>query len=367
MNKVRLGIQTVFIGLMFYIGYRHQIVGGGPSGAPPLDAYCPFGALATLPTYITTSNFLQKTASSNFWLMLALIITTLFAGAVFCGWICPLGGLSDWFYKIRQKFFVRKIEIPPQTAKVLSYGRFIMLGGIVYFSWVLNRLWFEEYDPYKQIFHLNVESITGWLIIFGFVSISLLVERAWCRFLCPLGAFAGLISRFSVFQIERDQYCINCKKCDRTCPSGIEVSQITRMEDTSCSKCLQCVSVCPVKSLEVRAGFSSVLSKVKPLTFALVSVAVFVGIVGAAQMSGFWNAKSPSIKAVAQLTSVSEIKGWMKWSEVIAVFGVNEEQIITELGLSETLNRNKTIKEIGKEYGFSEEKVRQAIEKYRNH
>jgi Fe-S-cluster-containing hydrogenase component 2 len=241
-----------------------------------------------------------------------------------------------------------------------------MLAGIVYFSWVLNQLWFEAYDPFKQIFHMNVESTIGWFIIAAFVVISLVIERAWCRFLCPLGAFAGLISRFSIFQIERSNSCINCNKCDHECPMGIAVSKITRMKDTRCIKCLDCVSVCPVKSLEIRSGVAGIYSKIKPITLVLLSIMFLTCTVGMAQISGFWNAKNPTIKTVSQITNPNEIKGWMKWSEVISTFKINEKQLNIELGLSENINGNKTVKEVRKEFDISEEKLRQAIEKSKN-
>ncbi|MBP2634442.1 MAG: 4Fe-4S ferredoxin [Firmicutes bacterium] len=239
-----------------------------------------------------------------------------------------------------------------------------MLAGIVYFSWLLNQLWFAEYDPFKQIFHMNVEGTTGWLVIAGFVIISLITERAWCRFLCPLGAFAGLLSRLTIFEIERDSTCINCKICDRKCPVGITVSEITRMRDTRCIKCMECVPVCPVQSLEVKLGINGVFARVKPLAFAVMSVVMFTLIVSTVQLSGYWNPKSPSIKAVSQITNPSEIKGWMKWADVVDTFKVNEQMLTKELGLPENMDRNKTVKQINKEYNISEEKFRQAVAKF---
>lgn len=364
MSKIRLALQTGFMILAAYLGYRHQVLGGGPGGVPPIDAYCPFGGLETLPLYLTTGSFLQKTAPSNFWLLVAVGVTTLVGGALFCGWICPLGGLADWLYKLRQTVSNRKVDITPSVARPLSYGRFATLAGIVYFSWLLKRLWFEEFDPYKAIFHMNVEGATGWLIIGSFVAASLLVERAWCRFLCPLGAFNGLLSRFALFDIERDSACIHCGKCDRACPAGITVSEAQRLQDSRCVKCMQCVETCPVSALSVKAKVGG-LPNLKPLAAGVLGVVLFLGIVGAAQVSGQWNAKSPSYRVAAQITDPSEIKGWMKWSEAAAAFNVDEKQLLAELGLPEQLDRNRTVKDIRGEFGVSEEKFRQAVAKLR--
>lgn len=37
--------QVSVVGLTVYLGIRHQIVGGGPQGAGPIDSYCPFGGI----------------------------------------------------------------------------------------------------------------------------------------------------------------------------------------------------------------------------------------------------------------------------------------------------------------------------------
>ena len=365
MKTVRLTFQTGFMAFAAFLGYRHQVLGGGPAGVPPIDAFCPFGALETAPLYLTTGSFLQKTAPSNFWLLGAIVLVTLLFGSVFCGWICPLGTLSDWLYKFRKAIFPNALAISAKVTDILSYGRLLTLAGIVYFSWLLKKLWFEEYDPYKTIFHMNVEGATGWLIIGMFVVASLMVERAWCRFLCPLGAFNGLLSHFSFWNIERDQAtCIHCNKCDRLCPTGILVSDKERLTDSRCIKCMQCVDACPTKALSIAPANKS-FPVIKPLVAGVVGVVLFLGVVAAAQVTGGWNAKSPSYKVAAQITHPSEIKGWMKWSDAAAAFQVDESVLLSELGLPQTVDRNRTVKDIRKDYGLSEEAFRQTIEKLR--
>ena len=365
MNRIRLLFLTVFIFIAAYLGYRHQVIGGGPAGVPPIDAYCPFGALETLPLYLTTGSFLQKTAPSNFWVLAAVLAGVLFAGAIFCGWICPLGALAEWLYKLRLLFYKQKLEIQPRLAVWLSYGRFAMLAGIVYFSWILKRLWYEEIDPYKTIFHMNVEGLTGWLIIAAFVCASLMVERAWCRFLCPLGAFIGLGARCSAFKIERSMACVHCHKCDVVCPAGITISEAARLRDTRCIKCMQCIAHCPVGALTLRSRLKGLVGTLKPLTTGIIGVILFVGVLGFAQLSGAWNAKSPSIHATVQLMYPAEIKGWMIWSEVAAAFDIEEKTLLQELGLPENLDRQRSVKSIRGEYGISEKVFRQAVETLR--
>ena len=367
MEKFRYGIQATFIALMAYIGYRHQVVGGGPTGAPPLDAYCPFGAVETLLTYVTTGDLLAKISYSNLWIFGALVIVILVSGAVFCGWMCPLGGLSDWLYQVRRRFYQRKLEFSPRVTQILSYGRYLLLVTIIYFSWKFSRLWFEEYDPFKLIFHFNVETATGWFIIGLFILLSLLIERAWCRFFCPLGGIVGLLAKLSWFKIERNNdSCINCKKCEKVCPTVVAVQQVHVVNDTRCIQCFRCVEACPIKeTLRIKSRMNGIMSNLKPMTVAFLSVIIFASILISIQASDKWDVKSKSIKSVNQITETKDIKGWMKWQEVITVFGVDEQKVAEELRLPAEFDHNKTLKVLGKEYNFDEEKAREAIQKFR--
>jgi len=80
-------IQAVFVAIVAYVGVQHFVIGGGPTGAPSFDAFCPFGGVASLWSILTTGSMLQKTNLSNLVLLLATLATALVAGRFFCGWI----------------------------------------------------------------------------------------------------------------------------------------------------------------------------------------------------------------------------------------------------------------------------------------
>lgn len=365
MNRIRYTVQTVLVLLMGYIGWRHQIIGGGPQGTPPIDAYCPLGAIEALPTLISNGQFIDKIAPSNLMILASLLLAIVITGAVFCGWLCPLGAIGDWLYALRKKVFPYKWELSPAVAWVFSYGRFVLLIAILYFSWAQSKLWFETYDPFKQIFHMNVESATSAAAISLFLLLSMAIERFWCRFLCPLGAVIGLFSRFSLLVIKREPArCIRCGKCDKNCPAGISPASNQTVNDSRCLSCYQCVASCPVESaLAVKSRFSCFNYQFKPLSAALVGILLFVGTLTVINATGNFSAYSPNAKPVAQITATTEIKGWMKWNEVIDKFQVDEQQLMEELKLPASFDRNRSLKSLGQEFGFEAETVRDLIDK----
>ena len=76
---------------------------------------------------------------------------------------------------------------------------------------------------------------------------------------CPIAWISGLLNRVSFFKIKRDsKSCLNCGLCDKSCYiasinpkySLYKKNKLDPGENFSCSKCLECVSVCPNNSLK---------------------------------------------------------------------------------------------------------------------
>jgi polyferredoxin len=70
------------------LAFTHQQY--GIEKASPIHAYCPFGALEGILTYIFSGQFITKLYRSNFILFAIFSILTIFFGRVFCGFFCPL-------------------------------------------------------------------------------------------------------------------------------------------------------------------------------------------------------------------------------------------------------------------------------------
>jgi ferredoxin len=86
----------------------------------------------------------------------------------------------------------------------------------------------------------------SWLILAVFamaVLLNLVIPRFYCRFICPLGAFFGIISRFSIWRIGKTKAeCINCGVCEKACEGGCEPSGNIKIAE--CVLCFNCRDDC---------------------------------------------------------------------------------------------------------------------------
>jgi len=252
---VRRFVQLSFVALVLISATLHFTDKGN---YPSVDTICPFGAVETLWTYMTTGQFLAKTALPNFVLAAGLLVGTFIVGGAFCGWICPLGTLQNFLNWLRQKLHLPTIKVPDNVDAVLTYGRYVVLAIIIYMSASTATLWFAAYDPYRTIFSLhwffdfNIAEWFTYALAAAIVVGSLFIPRMWCRYLCPLGGLISVVQRISPIKIYRDEdLCIDCNLCNKACPMHLPVAT-SQSVGGSCIACLECVEHCPVKgALEI--------------------------------------------------------------------------------------------------------------------
>jgi len=258
MSKKLRGIsQLFFVVLVSLISLNHFLVESGIEipfiGSSSLHSICPFGGIEAIMALVFSNVMISKIHESSFVLTGIILILGILFGPVVCSYICPLGTIQEWIGKIGKKIFKKKYNhmIPVRLDKILRYLRYFVLIFTVYLTTQSLRLIFLEVDPYFALFNFWSDEVTvGGLVVLAIILVSsLFIERPWCKYACPFGAFIGLTNYISIFKIRRNTTtCISCKKCDDVCPMNITVSDKKVIRDHQCIRCNECTSdvVCPV-------------------------------------------------------------------------------------------------------------------------
>lgn len=166
-------------------------------------------------------------------LLMTLPLMLLF-GPVFCSWLCPFGAIqraTAWVGKkiLKQKYNTFVSDRLHSFLKIMRYVlAFIMIIVPLFTTMSFNSLivWF----------------------LYGGILMSLTTERFYCKYLCKDGAVYSLVNLLKLKKIQRKPHsCINCGKCDRACPMGIQISDKSVVRDITCISCYQCTHSCPIE------------------------------------------------------------------------------------------------------------------------
>lgn len=217
---------------------------------------CPICGVTSIYQFFASSTLWVVKLKSTLGIVIGLaIIATIVFGPVICGFICPFGALQDLVARLGKKINKRKYNkfVSKKVDNILKYLRYITLGGAIYLTASSRVTLLESINPYHAFLGIFKQSVSmiGLIILSIILIASLFVQRPWCKYLCPYGAFLGLFNKIKVFRIVRkDSTCISCKKCSNVCPMSIDVHEKNAVRDLSCISCFECVGekVCPKKN-----------------------------------------------------------------------------------------------------------------------
>jgi ferredoxin len=211
-------------------------------------------------------------------------ITFLF-GRWYCSLLCPLGLLQDLFLLLTGRVRRRK-QRPGRPLRGLHFGTAVLTLGAAAAGVPLLLNLLEPYALWGRILRdltipvvaattlglsellkevsvfiapvawsgdAFVALVTGffWLILFLLVWFR---GRWFCNALCPAGALLRLPSAVSLFALKvRDERCISCGSCGRSCKAGCISSRagVYRIDSSRCVSCLDCAAVCPTGAIGI--------------------------------------------------------------------------------------------------------------------
>ncbi len=179
-------------------------------------------------------------------LFLVVLIPALIWGRIFCGYICPFGAVQELlhFKKISQK-------IPYSWDRYLTKVKYILLGYLTVRVMITGQVILQDYIPFKALFTLGGTPLSiGLTVAIGLLST--IIYRPFCRYLCPLGAFLGLLSRLRFFKVKVNSNCINCGLCQKVCQSRAITGKPPQVNSSECILCGDCLQKCPKNAITIK-------------------------------------------------------------------------------------------------------------------
>ncbi len=164
---------------------------------------------------------------------------------VFCGWLCPFGAMQELLANL-----ARALRLPQWSPSEALQSRlwnikYVALAVVVGLAFVAPDAGAvaAEVEPFKTaitaIFDRALPYVL-WAVVL--LSAGLFTERAFCRFLCPLGAVLAIMDRLHLVELlkRRPECGSPCRLCERSCPvKAIGRSGAIRMNE--CFQCLDCM------------------------------------------------------------------------------------------------------------------------------
>jgi polyferredoxin len=222
-----------------------------------------------------------------------VVAATAVLGRVFCGWVCPLGALHDLAGRVARP--ARR----PLGWFALKYLILLFLLGASLFTWqpaglldplslTIRSLSLALYPAFSHavtvlfdtVYSLQIPLVTDaseaiyaflrktalpfrvpafrqafplGVLFLAILGLNWVERRFWCRYLCPLGALLGILSRRAWLGREVSEGCSGCGVCEAACKGAAEPADPDRWKRAECVACMDCDDLCPQGA--VRFGF----------------------------------------------------------------------------------------------------------------
>ena len=173
-----------------------------------------------------------------------LISVLLIGRGVFCGWLCPFGALQELLGQLSRALRVPQWNPPVALEHRLWMGKYIAAAAVL----VLVMTEIDpsgatlEIEPFKTAITSKFTRAWPYLLYAGaLLAIGLFSERAYCRFLCPLGGVLAALDRLHLINLlkRRPECGSPCHLCERSCPVRA-IEPTGKINTAECFQCLDC-------------------------------------------------------------------------------------------------------------------------------
>jgi polyferredoxin/formate hydrogenlyase subunit 6/NADH:ubiquinone oxidoreductase subunit I len=257
---------------------------------PLADIFFRFDPLVGLAAMLASRSWIPRLA-----LALVTLGLTLVFGRVWCGWLCPLGTLLEWVRfpaagrPSAGSGLSRAMNLSPRWRTVKNAILLLILAAALlgnlsllildpltlltrtmttavipalnYAVTAVERV-FYEFPFLRPVVDWIESGLRGPLLpvqqpvfaqnaliavlFVGILALNAFADRFWCRYLCPLGALLGLLSKVSLLRPVIGPACNRCAQCVGVCRlDAIDTRHGYDIVPAECTVCLDCLVACP--------------------------------------------------------------------------------------------------------------------------
>lgn len=315
--------------LFFLTGLAAKIIPGMEAADP--ERYCPMGGLQAFVTFLVRGSLPCSMSSVQILMGLALAASVIFFSKLFCGFLCPIGTVEDLLKKLRESIGLKAIDVANGGVvdKILRAVKYAMLYWVAHLTVNASELYCKHLDPYYAVATGFKGEITLWMAIatlFIVIVLGLLIDRFWCKYVCPLGAVSNSLKfwgwmlvlfgvyallgafglhiswqalfivfcvlgymleifasnpKLQILHVVRDENACGkaCLTCKKVCPYGINATEYPgAITSVDCTLCGECVAACPHKALSISCK-NPCKARIGRFVPAILAVALFVAAV----------------------------------------------------------------------------------------
>ena len=216
-----------------------------------------------LSPYLIIQGAIEGIVTGSFIVFCLMLLTSMFFGRAFCGWICPAGGLQecctiavDKRAKGGKGNWIKYFIWVPWI--ILIAAMFIGAGGVK----VVDFFYLTDHG-------VSVTSAQSYVIFYGVIIMIVTLaftggRRSFCHYVCWMAPFMILGTKIKNIlkypslnlNVEKSK-CISCKACTKKCPMSLEVMEMVQknnMKNSECILCGECIDGCPKKVIKYSVG-----------------------------------------------------------------------------------------------------------------
>jgi ferredoxin-type protein NapH len=196
--------------------------------------------------------------TGSFIVFLTLLICSIFLGRIFCGYLCPAGGIQECASLIN--------DLNPRQ----GWKNYIKY--VIWLLWIISIIFcfiFRKHELTINFFYqttngISIANIYDYIIYYGvlfliFIPSVVFGKRIFCHYICWMAPFMvvgtklGNLLHIKRLRLNADKNaCVNCHLCNKFCPMSLNVSENVKkeeMDDNECILCGACIDHCPKKAI----------------------------------------------------------------------------------------------------------------------